>query len=54
MYHKFCSCGGSILTMEQMATDQLCQRCRDEQVAEMKKHAETFKDRFETLQKEEQ
>ena len=31
-YHKFCSCGGSILTTEQLETDQLCDRCRKEQI----------------------
>ena len=31
-YHKFCRCGGSILTLEQIETDQLCDRCRKEQV----------------------
>jgi hypothetical protein len=30
--HKFCKCGGSVLTIEQMETDQLCQRCREEQI----------------------
>jgi len=30
--HKFCKCGGSILTLEQMSTDQLCDRCRKEQI----------------------
>jgi len=30
--HKFCKCGGSILTLEQMETDQLCNRCREEQI----------------------
>jgi NADH pyrophosphatase NudC (nudix superfamily) len=35
-YHRFCSCGGSILTLEQMETDQLCQRCREEQIRDLK------------------
>jgi reverse gyrase len=37
IYTKFCKCGGSILTLEQMETDQLCDRCREEQVKEMEK-----------------
>lgn len=35
MIHRFCKCGGSILTTEQMATDQLCDRCREKQIEEM-------------------
>ena len=35
IYHKFCSCGGSILTLEQMQTDQLCNKCRKEQIRDL-------------------
>lgn len=37
--HKFCKCGGSILTSEQAGrknlTDQICDRCREEQIRDL-------------------
>jgi hypothetical protein len=39
IYIKWCECGGSILTTEQMETDGLCDRCRKEQIKEKEKIA---------------
>ena len=35
--HKFCKCGGSILTLEQMSTDQICDRCKKKQIEDLPK-----------------
>ena len=51
-YSKFCKCGGSILTVEQMATDQLCTRCREEKERAVI-HAHSLKHRLDLLNKEE-
>jgi hypothetical protein len=45
-YIKFCLCNRFILTTEQMRENKPCELCQ-------KEHAEGFKDRLETLQKEE-
>ena len=42
--HKFCKCGGSILTLGQMATDQLCDRCKDEQLKEVQNDVSNIED----------
>jgi len=46
MYIEFCKCNRKILTTEQMREKKPCDVCQRE-------HAESFKERIETLQKEE-
>ena len=52
MYTKFCGTCKNILTGEEM-DGSICNRCKEEQIAEMKRHAETFKERLDTLAEEE-
>lgn len=53
MYTKFCETCKNILASGEME-GSICNRCKEEQIAEMKRHAEQFKERFEALAKEEE
>jgi len=47
-YIRWCKCNRRILKREQMKEGKLCDICQEE----AKKHAETFKERFEGLGEE--
>ena len=51
VYTKFCQTCKSILVIDEMG-GSICDKCRSEQIKEMKRHAETLKDRLEQLAKE--